>query len=167
MYYYYVRAAWQLRVDGQASRRRRGRSRALRWLLPSYGDGYICGPAHPQGKWSRRWVALHAQHVRVCVRHPDSSWMDACAARARARAVEYVRCPLCVVMGILGEEPAAGRSSKARRRHRRCTMMCPCRRVMYVSSGVRATPREELSMLCILYLVILEEKRESNSYLVC
>ena len=32
--------------------------------------------------------------------------------------------------------------------------------------GIRATPKEELSMLCILYLVILREKRESNSYCI-
>jgi hypothetical protein len=32
---------------------------------------------------------------------------------------------------------------------------------------LRATPRKELSMLCILYLVILEEKRESNNYCIC
>ena len=31
---------------------------------------------------------------------------------------------------------------------------------------VRATPKEELSMLCILYLAILEEKRESNRYCI-
>jgi len=31
-------------------------------------------------------------------------------------------------------------------------------------NNLRATPREELSMLCILYLAILLEKRESNRF---